>query len=362
MKKLMIAAAAAVMIVGAEAAQQADTVGSAGIIVYDVTLSLKTTKGVSAKKGAQQTINLGWNGISTFWYQDAEMNGTNDVSDASNIHWSDEVVVPGTKIKWADLQGSKKLSGKTIPALDQKVIKNLSDADKIKLGEALAKIAPLYSVRSAGKWCDTYKYTPEGLCYRNAGSFKYQGLYAGDCCTVGSFLGDIFTYRFGAMNSEKATKVEYVGVFAIDAMLGYLWDVNGRETKYVAIVDDTAGSFGNPYVFAAAGQGTFGKVSFKPAGQNQTYTTDAIKTLSGNVVGVLPNTDCEYCCSLPIDAVCFDVCYTLQWSDATRYNGEGDLPSLGTAAYGTFTVKVNQKETNYYCVGDPRSVAAFNGL
>ena len=357
MKKLMIAAASAAMIVGAEAAQkEADFVGSAGV-VYDVTLSLKTTKGVSAKKGAKQTVNLGWNGVATFWYQDAEMNGTNDVSDASNIQWSKDVVVPGTKVTWADLQGSKKLSGKTIPALDQNAIKKLSEADKIKLGEALAAIAPFYSAKSAGKWCDTYTYTPEGLCYRDTGSLKVQGLYVGDCCTAGSFLGDLFTYRFGAMNSENATKVEYVGEFVVSPL--FLFDSNGKETKYVAVAD-SVGSFGTPLVFAAAGQGTFGKVSINAGGTK--YTQDAIKTISGNVVGVLPNTDCEFCCSLPIDAVCFDVCYTLIWADAVRYNGPGDTASAGTAAFGTFTVKVNQKETNYYSNADIKSVAFINGL
>jgi hypothetical protein len=357
MKKLMIAAASAAMIVGAEAAQEADFVGSAGV-VYDVTLSLKTTKGASAKKGAKQTVNLGWNGFSTFWYQDAEMNGTNDVTDVENIHWSKDVVVPGTTVKWADLQGSKKLSGKTIPALDQNAIKKLSETEKIKLGEALAAIAPFYSAKSAGKWCDTYTYTPDGLCYRETGSLKLQGLYVGDCCTAGAFLGDLFTYRFGSMNSEKATKVEYVGEFVVGGF--YLFDSNFRETKYIPVADSVS-AFGTPLVFAAAGQGTFGKVSVNAAGTR--YTTDTIKTLSGNVVGVLPNTDCEYCCSLPIDAVCFDVCYTLLWSDAIRYNGSTTDPvSAGTAAFGTFTVKVNQKETNYYSAGDPKSVALFNGL
>ena len=159
------------------------------------------------------------------------------------------------------------------------------------------------------------------------------------------------------MNSENATKVEYVGEFVVSPL--FLFDSNGKETKYVAVAD-SVGSFGTPLVFAAAGQGTFGKVSINAGGTK--YTQDAIKTISGNVVGVLPNTDCEFCCSLPIDAVCFDVCYTLIWADAVRYNGPGDTASAGTAAFGTFTVKVNQKETNYYSNADIKSVAFINGL
>ena len=334
MKKLMIAAASAAMISGGYAgivSPSADVFVGSPDVVYDVTLSLKTTKGVSASKGAKVTLNLGENALGQFWYDAVEQTG-----EAFTNYWQ-------------AVMTTKRVGGKTIPAIDKRAVQALGL--EIDFGEALAPVATAYNRRSAGKWCDTYSYTPDGLCYRSASSLKLQGLYRQECCNDGSFLQDQLLYRFGSMTSARATKVEYVGDISFNIAGGHLFDQNLRETNYF-LVDD-ANTFGASGAFAAAGQGTFGRVTVNGGAGNR-YSTDIIKTLSGSVAGMLDNTDCEFCCASAVPAVCFDVCTNTMFDD--------NNPPVGTAAYGTFTVKVNQTETNRYAAQDLRSVAFANGL
>lgn len=281
----MIAAAAAAMIGGAYAD-----------LAYDYTACLKTTDGKKSGK-VTSTVNLGWDGVDTFWYADAKVV---------------QLILADTKGEYFT---TKSVGGNTVPALTSKAKKDVTWLLSTNTLDIL-RLAVQYPYQSDGKWCEQVKYTTE-LCYRATKSLKQKALvYVEDCCTD-MFEGEFtnkenldepctiefpLNHRFGGAMLSKATKVE---------VFGY---VNGQPDEV------TPG-------FTVAGQGTWkAKLVDGVAG---------ISSISGNIVGVLDAPTCFYCCANPDAAYAWDC-------DA---EDDADLDSnLYTAAYGTWTLKFNKNK------------------
>lgn len=276
MKKLMIVAAIAAMAGGAIA----DT-------AYTFSATLKTTKGKSGKTTA--TYYLGEDATGEFWYSNRVVSAL-ITADTNGVYFT-----------------TKKVGGRTVPALTAKAKK-----DTDWLSRNIAPLAATYNEKSAGKWCETFKVTDEG-CYRVTGTEKIKDIFVGDlCCAeltgVESSLvlsaTDGLVQRFGGLTYAKAKKAEIVATVGDDA--------------------DVA--------LALAGQGSIGKVLDNTDGE--TVSAEGVTSLSGNIVGILPAPECEYCCSAAQPAVAFTC--------GTEDDGD-DL--LKTAAYGTFSIKYNAKAT-----------------
>ena len=312
MKKLMIVAAVATM---AGALVAADG--------YDFTASVKTTKGKAGSQKTTFTVNLGRD---TAMWEDATLEGD---------YW------------WRNVAADEKSAKKYVAGLknDEKRDFALDDMNYSETEIRTVKYGnKTYSFNKSdydfpeyykGKlqWCYTFKYTVTDTdCYRVAGSRKIKGIVYIDpaCCedgvaTTWEYLrGDDVTfadadddwdgyitpgilYRFGGVSLEKANKVEFAGVAGTTA-----FDGNPADS-------------GNINTFALAGQGCWD------------VKNGYLKNISGNIVGVLANPDCENCCDFNKDA-CFFECDGLHSENDGSING-----NEGTAAFGTFSLKYNKK-------------------
>ena len=276
MKKLMIVAAIAAMAGGAIA----DT-------AYTFSATLKTTKGKSGKTTA--TYYLGEDAAGVFWYDDATVQALR-AADTNGVYFT-----------------TKKVGGRTVPALTAKAKK-----DTDWLSRNIAPLAATYNEKSAGKWCDTFKLTEEG-CYRVAGTEKIKDIFVGDLCcealtgidsglALDATAGLESVQRFGGLKYAAAKKAEIFATVDSDEVELYL-----------------------------AGQGSIGKVL---STDDLTAPVEGVTSLSGNIVGVIPAPECEYCCSANDAAIAF-VCD----------GDEAGSTDLKTAAYGTFSIKYNAKAT-----------------
>jgi len=320
MKKLIIAAAVAVVSIGAFAADG-----------YDFTATLKTTKGKSGK--ITKPVKLGVNDGGKFWYQDTK------VATYFTVNMP-VVTLTAEGKKYFELDASKTGGAAEIPVLNSAGLENKT------LLALLATLESEYGNPSSGKWCLTFKFVTEN-CYRIAGTAKIDvDLFTSNCCAVaesavyitnyfktatspdtavagGIMFGPAttnafpyagFVYRFGSLDYKKATKVEMF------ASAGNMPTTDNREFLMGAL----------------AGQGTFSK--------------DRVDSVSGNIVGIMTPALCPNCCTLPTAAIAF-IC-----NDATPIGGvpvvdmatalaipDGTLTVLPTAAYGTFRLKYNSK-------------------
>lgn len=284
MKKLMIAAAAAAMIGGAYAEG------------YDFTASVKTTKGKYGSQKTTYTVNVGLDDSGIFWWDGegwlTEKEAKADVKKMTN----DEKAY----FAWTDL--------------------------------AFDGVATKYNNKEYYKgkwvWCYTFKFTEtDEDCYRVPGTAKLKGIVSMDgCCGTWEFVD----YDFGT--TILADDISAEGISEITHPL--LYRINGVSLGKANKVEVT-GTFGDTSydgttigTFAYAGQGDFD------------VKADYIKSISGNLVGVLENPDCESCCDYDSEAVVFE-CYD-EDDTITVYQ---DQPA-GTAAFGTFSLKYNKKYTS----------------
>ena len=274
MKKLMIAAAAAAMISGAFAEG------------YDFTASVKTTKGKYGK--ITYTVNVGTDETGTFWW--------------------DDLGYPTESAAKADV---KKMTN------DEKADFAINDLD---FDGAKTKYNYQEYYKNRWQWCYTFKYTVKDEdCYRVPTTAKLKGVVLmEECCGIWEFVEydfgwtflpdeEIFhplLYRINGVSLSKANKVEVTGTFG-DAGIGY--------------VGDTIGTF------AYAGQGAYD------------VKNGIISNISGNIVGVLENPDCEECCDDNQIAIVFECEDDEDWITVDQ-----DQPN-GTAAFGTFSLKYNKK-------------------
>lgn len=297
------------MIVAAVATMAGALVAADG---YDFTASVKTTKGKSGKQKTTYTVNLGQ---STEYWEDPEYVGE---------YW------------WQMLRDNTNFVGVVDEKSAKKYVKGLSNDEKAdfardvmgylenetrtvvyggkeyKFNKSDYDFPEVYKFKP--QWCYTFKYTvTDENCYRVAGSRKLRGIVKmDDCCSGWEFidwdfdLEDInivntLEYRFNGVLLPKSTKVEVAGTMGAASFDG--------------------GTIGT---WAFAGQGAYD------------VKADRIKNISGNIVGVLDNPDCEYCCDDDTTAIVYE-CGT---DDDEKWEFN-DAPD-GTAAFGTFSLKYNK--------------------
>ena len=275
MKKLMIVAAAAAMVGGAFAEG------------YDFTASVKTTKGKYGSQKTTYTVNLG--------------------VDASGTYWWDGLGYANEKEAKADV---KKMTN------DEKAdfAYNALNFDGVDTDYPFKEY-----YRGKWVWCYTFKFfeTDEN-CYRVPGSAKLKGVVWMDgCCDTWEFL----TYDFGTTIIDDDTVFTHDLLYRINGVsVGKANKVEASGTIGAASYDaQTIGTF------AYAGQGDYD------------VKNDYIKSISGNIVGILENPDCESCCDYDTEAVVFEC-----EDDTDTITSYLDTPN-GTAAFGTFSLKYNKK-------------------
>ena len=284
MKKLMIAVAAAAMIGGAYAEG------------YDFTASVKTTKGKYGSQKTTYTVNVGLDDNGIFWWDGEGWLTEKDAKSAVKAMSNDDKA----EFAWLDLE----FDGVATKYNNKEYYKN------------------------KWVWCYTFKfYEVDEDCYRVPSSAKLKGIVSMDgCCGIWEFV----SYDFGT--TILADDVAAEGVSEITHPL--LYRINGVSLGKANKVEVT-GTFGDTSydgttigTFAYAGQGDFD------------VKADYIKSISGNLVGILENPDCESCCDYDTEAVVFE-CY----DDEDFLTVLQDQPE-GTAAFGTFSLKYNKKYTS----------------
>ena len=293
----MIAAAAAAMIGGAFATT-----------VYDITASLKATKGAQQKaKTTTYTVRLGVDN-GTVWYKADAMAGADVYTNA---------VAPTVKISEL-VKGSEDLAA--FKALNVVASKNMTALQNMN-GAILAQAAYedgakwsgktlTYGAKSAGKWCLEYKFTEttDAICYRKATTAKVsETIEVDDCCDA--FTGIIV---FGAGTFADCKQVQ----------------LSGSIPTALAIVskNDIRGVYDCEYT----GWGTWGNVTSK--GDDGIETIKGVVSASGYAIGTIDAGNCEVCCDDPEDAIAFDC--------------NGDEETEGEDfTYGTVTIKYNKSKT-----------------
>jgi hypothetical protein len=299
MKKLMIAAAAAAMIGGVFAEG------------YDFTASVKTTKGKEGSAKTTYRVGVGQDDTGNYWWKDlgftTEKEAKQYVKKLSNDDKAAFALinlgfVPGVFDNY--------------PTSANKSVDGTTDYNHQE------------HYKNKWQWCYTFKFTVKDEdCYRVPGSAKLKGIVVMDeCCDVWEFVDYDFgttiladdagdgiveiahplLYRIGGVSLSKANKVEVTGTFG-DAQ-GYVGNVIGS--------------------FAYAGQGSYD------------VKNGRITKVSGNIVGVLENPDCEECCDDNQLAIVFECEDDDDW--LTSYQDD-DAQIVGTAAFGTFSLKYNKK-------------------
>lgn len=303
MKKMMIAAAVVAM---AGAVVAADG--------YDFTASVKTTKAKNGSQKTTYTVNLGLDAPGgTYWWDD--------------LNWDDEKTakkdVKALLKVWNTDKDAKVSADCPYTDFEDFLADIEFDGQKTKYNEK-------ETYKGKEVWCYTFKFSVKDEdCYRVAGSQKLKGIVSIDACCNGTwefvsaegYLKDSLTnrgnadeittvllYRFGGVTPAKATKVEYVGTIGDFAAVNL--------DRYSDAYDGA---------FALAGQGAWDDKN------------GIIKNISGNIVGVLQNPDCESCCDYDAPAIVFE-CNTDD-ELISEYQG---VPN-GTAAFGTFSLKYNKK-------------------
>ena len=271
------------------AAAFAAMIGSvfAAVPTYDFSANVKTTQGRNAKQTV--TVNLGVDASGTYWWD--------------GLGWSSERAAKADVSKYSN---------------DAKAAFAAQVADTYKYQE---------SYRGRLRWCYTFRYQDEG-CFRVAGSRRLTGdVTIEDCCDamLWEFTDDtyltadwldkqeitpVLLHRFGGLSLDRATKVEFAGTLG-DGL--------------------TAMTFPSDYgVWSLAGQGAWDS------------RLDLIKNISGNIVGILPPSDCEYCCDYDTTASFF-IC------GDTDNDGDDEVEQLdfleGTAAFGTWSLKYNARKS-----------------
>lgn len=320
MKKLMIAVAAAALVGGVKAD-----------FAYDFTASVKTTK---AKQGSSTyTCRLAQDASGNWWYQDGVF--ANPSVDAKGN------VIANT-YDYDSTSGNnypKALKINATTGVGTLLLKD--NAGKAELAADLETTYNVPEIRN-GKdyWCATFTYKGTD-CVRVAGSRKLAWKYTmSDCCGDTEFtavaanptkpaelaaelpnINKSLLYRFGSGDYEKATKIEFAGYMGAgdftDTQIGQ------KESSSSAIE------------LHLAGQGTWAKLK-----ASDKTTAEGISSISGNIVGVLPNDECNVCCGAKDWDLVFDCDGATDSFDGSYTEG------WETAAFGTFTIKFNAKNSS----------------
>lgn len=300
MKKLMIAAAAAAMIGGANAAP-------GDPLIYQATFNLKTTVGTATKDTS--TYNLGWDGVSDFWYSDASLSNYFDTSTSP-------ITIKDTTNFVLKAKGGGKF-----PVLTAAGLKNETIMTNLV---ALAN-SGAYDEKSAGQWCLTFKYTDE-VCYRAAGTIKIDGYFVDDEC-FSAVLGQAtdsdttsFVDAFGGATLAKSKKGE---VFVDDIAGAIPGLLKKNMTDTIDVIDSKKGDRTINLLYIA-GHGTYGKVY-----DDDDKTRPGFTAFSGNAVGTADLPVCVSCCAPSVPVETWNCCSVI----------------TETAVFGTFSIKHNSSMT-----------------
>jgi len=330
MKKLMIAAAVAAMIGGA----QAD-------MVYDFSATLKTTK-AKAGSATTKTIQVGRERTAgQWWYEDTTVFTPSAKTGFLDYGAYEQVVKINSATGVGTLQANRlDNAGKVALATDLLAYSDVIDSTT---GDTYG-LPEVYKGKI--KWCAKWSYKIDGTCIRTKASETVKAKYTiNDCCADMKFtmtegiVGDldlITLYRFGGVIGSKCTNVELVGSIGEGVT---------AATPYTTIP-----------AFALAGQGTW---SDKQKNSNK-VVAPGIASVSGDIVGIWYESECEVCCGLDASSLAYSCDLTAHniagYIDADGIVGDDTVPGLvdaivgldqwGTAAFGTFTLKFNSKESN----------------
>ena len=306
------------MIVAAVATMAGALVAADG---YDFTASVKSTKGKGGKETVTFYVNLGVDNTAVKPFADADYWW-------SAAGYADEKAAKSEVKKLVSLYNKDTTA--TLDEYDQfdnlpdflNAVNYIYDTDKDNFSSDYSKKE---TYKGKDDWCFRFNFKEKyEACYRVAASQKLKGIVAIDACCSGSwefeaaegYLADALIdgndwfittgllYRFGGSVPGKATKVEFAG---------------------------TIGDFVTapaPGAFALAGQGAWDSKN------------DMIKNISGNIVGILCNPECENCCKANPVAYVFDCADP----DIEAYQ----LAPNGTAAFGTWSIKYNKKYDGRY--------------
>ena len=324
MKKLMIAAAAAAMIGGAEAVTAE----------YDFVADLTTTTGQQGKESyAYGAGNDGFNEAGdTMWYNDPTYfgrdvidNGTPGTKSFTGRSWATPTDHPG--LTWSV---SKSVGGVPYPkleiAINEDGIPLVSDADAVML----QYLVDTYKWQSYGYWCGGFEwYTKtEKQCFRVFGADNIVTkvyLNTDDCCNRNNddrpraFYNSVV--NLGSMNGRVVRFSNYVDGFM--NRFGAQESDNAIYLETFAVVDNvTTYAAKRDFDGYLAGQGSIAEIA------TGTY---APYQIAGNIVGYTDAPECPDCCVRPLPKAIAVDCNT-----ADTQRGGADLP---TAAFGTFYIQ-----------------------
>ena len=282
MKKLMIAAAAATIVSGVFA-----------VPVYDFSANVKTTTARYGRQTTTYTVNLGLDENGIYWWDDLGFDDETTAKKYVQKLTNDEKA----DFAWNDLDFD-------------------GFATKYNVKE-------LYRGRYV--WCYTFRFKEmDEDCYRIAGSRKLTGdVIIEDCC---DFLTWEFTDLSYAENSDWLAAQEITTLLL--ARFGGLSLDKAGSVEYAGEIGDFSTAVEGNWAFA--GQGIWDK------------RLDLIRSISGNIVGFLPPTECEDCCDYNAFAGYF-VCDIVDGG----WEFIGGLYAVDpTAAFGTWSLKYNARKSN----------------
>ena len=358
MKKLMIAAAAAAMIGGAEAK----------IAVYDFVANLVTTVGQPGENmWDYKQIKLGQDAGATMWYSDTEFL-TADVVDKSGNPWVFKDLVKYPHLKW--YMTTSLVSNVPYPSLkiertekdvgdNGEAINLLTDAETTLL-ENLAK---KYGFDSYGIYCCQLEFwtKKDKVCYRVTGADQISmkvALDTDNCCTaeyaffgydategiiVGDKVIDYASANFGIRNGFAAPSEADARGIEIYARVGEE-DAMAKRTRRQTYLDpDTMLPSENAEdgdAWKSTVNTAFAKLPFAGwlAGQGWQQDQDGVHnlpiTITGNIVGYTEAPECIDCCVKPLPKALAFPCEVL-----TDDSAHADVYRPNTAAFGAFYIQ-----------------------
>lgn len=272
MKKLMVIAAAVAMVGGAFAAG------------YDFKASVKTTKGKYGAQKTSYTVKLGLDDNGTYWWDDQGFADEKEAKAYVKSLTNDEKA----DYAWNDL-----------------------GFDGVDSAYPVQE-----DYRGRKVWCYTFKFTEKAEdCYRVAGSAKLNGIVTIDeLCGTWEFVEYDFGNTILADDADGVSEIAYAFAYRFNGMTL----PKANKVEVTGTMGDVAYDGATIGTFAFAGQGAYD------------VKNDYIKNISGYLVGVLENPDCESCCDYDSDAMVFDC-------------GDPIWDAAGTAAWGSFSLKYNKK-------------------
>ena len=317
----MVAAALAAMTVGAYAEEE-DELTSA--YVYDLSISVKTTKG-KAGKDSKTDYNYYGKGADGWWYDDDEF---------TTGPWA-FIVSPNSK------SDAKKHGPFTIKQAD---INKLPYTAQQDLAEILEPYTDLDPSDNGGAWCLRIKWLIPAECYRVSASKSLKAYAISDSCCAEDAWAFLLFAKTAHLNNlvqmyqEGVDAVNCYGAMAFN----FLYRIGGVRENATKVEGFANAEFKADYgalaggYLAMAGQGSFDKKNA------------LVKNISGNVAGYLGASSCPANCCESDYAFAYDCNGDEIIGDITEMTIDeinDALKAIPTAAYGSWSLKYNASAT-----------------